>query len=230
MNLKKKKFLIYFFYFLDNGVVNNLNGNRTSRTKTRISQSQPSSRSTSPTSRLNYLTNLTNSNNQLINGTRRRSGIPLLSSRDSSPNRTLERRASLTRINNKELNNKLEKQNSSERLFYSIDNNLIKNQDLVDSFNGLLLNNNSYAKSRRLNDDHSDESETSSICSDLSFTSNGRNFEVSFRFFFRFIFYFRSCNKKINLIDHSISLYFKRMQMKSYVIYRVLIGQIERKD
>lgn len=176
---------------------NNLaNDTRTGRTKTRISQSQPSSRSTSPTSRLNYLTNLqsnlknglTNgSNSQLANGsggsaTRRRSGIPLLSSRDSSPTRTLERRASLSRINNKEVAAKLEKHGSSERLFYSIDNQMLKNQDFVDSFNGLLSNGGNYARQNRrsLTDDHSDESETSSICSDMSFTSNGRNFEVLF--------------------------------------------------
>lgn len=126
---------------------------------------------------------LTNSNSQLVNGERRRSGIPLLSSRDSSPNRSIERRSSLSRINNKELASKLEKQGSSERLFYSIDNQMIRNQDFVDSFNGLLNNNNnSYLRQRRINDDHSDESEkseTSSICSDLSFTSNGRNFEVN---------------------------------------------------
>lgn len=167
---------------------------RTGRTKTRISQSQPSSRSTSPTSRLNYLTNLqsnlkngllnNSSNSQLANGgsgTRRRSGIPLLSSRDSSPTRTLERRASLSRINNKEVAAKLEKQGSPERLFYSIDNQMLKNQDFVDSFNGLLSNGSYTRQNRRsLTDDHSDESETSSICSDMSFTSNGRNFEVFF--------------------------------------------------
>lgn len=106
-----------------------------------------------------------------------------MSSRDSSPTRTnLERRASLSRINNKEVVSKLEKQSSSERLFYSIDNQMLKNQDFVDSFNGLINNGSNYARQNRrsINDDHSDESETSSICSDMSFTSNGRNFEVFF--------------------------------------------------
>ena len=187
--------LTFFSFFFVNLYIDNLTDTRTGRTKTRISQSQPSSRSSSPTSRLNYITNLqsnlkngllTNSNSQLVNGNsssgRRRSGIPLLSSRDSSPTRpnNLERRASLSRINNKEIAAKLEKQNSSERLFYSIDNQMIKNQDFVDSFNGLLNNNNYARQNRKLNDDHSDESETSSICSDMSFTSNGRNFEVFF--------------------------------------------------
>lgn len=193
--LRALELLSHFFRiaFESLSSANNLaNDTRTGRTKTRISQSQPSSRSTSPTSRLNYLTNLQSnlknglqtSNSQLANGsaTRRRSGIPLLSSRDSSPTRTLERRASLSRINNKEVAAKLEKHGSSERLFYSIDNQMLKNQDFVDSFNGLLSNGGNYARQNRrsLTDDHSDESETSSICSDMSFTSNGRNFEVAF--------------------------------------------------
>lgn len=192
---------------IDNTANNSSSIVRTGRTKTRISQSQPSSRSTSPTLRLNYITNLQSNlknglltnGNQLVNGNRRRSGIPLLSSRDSSPTRNLERKASLTRIN-KEIDVKLEKHNSSERLYYSIDSQMLKNQDLVDSYNGLLNNNaNNYARQARrsLTDDHSDESETSSICSDMSFTSNGRNFEVinhnflnylglTFFFFFEF--------------------------------------------
>lgn len=127
-----------------------------------------------------------------MNGNRRRSGIPMLSSRDSSPTRNLERRASLSRINNKESSgSKLEKQSSSERLYYSIDHQMLKNQDFVDSFNGLLNSNSCARQARRsLTDDHSDESETSSICSDMSFTSNGRNFEVKFFFYFLMVLFF----------------------------------------
>ncbi len=69
-----------------------------SRTKARVSQSQPGSRSTSPSSRYNYYTSVQPDGR--MQRVRRKSGIPMSTSRDTSPTRigtgiaSMERRLS----------------------------------------------------------------------------------------------------------------------------------------
>ncbi|RWS12914.1 CLIP-associating protein 1-like protein [Dinothrombium tinctorium] len=153
---------------------------RVSRTKVRVSQSQPSSRSTSPSLRLSYHTMMQTDGR--VNRGRRKSGIPLSTSRETSPNRlsyvAMERRLSSgsSRVS-KMYSGTSEKNLASASPFLA--ERMLQQSREAEAAMADALGVETAATRRKYNfDDHSDESETSSVCSDRSFGSfGGRNVE-----------------------------------------------------
>jgi CLIP-associating protein 1/2 len=150
-----------------------------SRSKARVSKSQPGSRSASPSSRLNYYTSMQSDSRG--HRVRRKSGIPTSTSRESSPNRsgiagyaTMERRLSSGNRNRHYMAN-----NSSERQTPLMAEKILQQSQEAEAALEDALIVTSLRKRYNTYDDHSDESETSSICSDISFGSyGGRKIEV----------------------------------------------------
>ncbi|KAJ6224538.1 hypothetical protein RDWZM_003083 [Blomia tropicalis] len=139
------------------------NDERSRIKKSRVSKSQPGSRSTSPSSRLSYYSNAPSSDNRNRTRTRKLS----VTSREQSPSRTpaYERRlsnsSSASRNRNYMINSDLDLSN----------NKILHHNDEQMLENALLM---SFTPRKKYYDDHSDESETSSICSDVSFANYGQ--------------------------------------------------------
>ncbi|CAG2101182.1 unnamed protein product [Medioppia subpectinata] len=150
-----------------------------SRTKARVSKSQPGSRSASP-SRFNFGSIQTDSRGHRV---RRQSGIPTASSRDPSPNRavitgyaSMERRLSASGRNRNFIANN---SNTNERQTPLMAEKILQQSQEAEAAlqDALIADAQAMSARKRYNnqyDDHSDESETSSICSDISFSSYGR--------------------------------------------------------
>ena len=139
------------------------NDERSRIKKSRVSKSQPGSRSTSPSSRLSYYSNAPSSDNRNRTRTRKLS----VTSREQSPSRTpaYERRlsnsSSASRNRNYMINSDLDLSN----------NKILHHNDEQMLENALLM---SFTPRKKYYDDQSDESETSSICSDVSFANYGQ--------------------------------------------------------
>ncbi|RWS25541.1 CLIP-associating protein 1-like protein, partial [Leptotrombidium deliense] len=152
---------------------------RVSRSKIRVSQSQPSSRSTSPSLRLSYMMQTDGRGNRI----KRKSGIPLSTSRETSPSRmsyvAMERRLSSgsNRGGSKMYGGTSEKNLSSTSPFLA--ERMLQQSREAEAAVANALEVDGVTPRRRFNfDDHSDESETSSVCSERSFGSfGGRNFD-----------------------------------------------------
>ena len=161
-----------------------ISSERSSRVKTRISQSQPGSRSVSPLPRNNYISS------QMYNrGIRRRNSIN--KSRDTSPLHSLT--FGLEQIENKNLNfdkpliNSNEKKNLNPTISVLVEKVLQQNQEAEQAMTSPLKTIPNFTRHRFSFDDFSDGSDTSSVCSDRSF--GGRNIEVSYlNFIKRFSF------------------------------------------
>lgn len=156
----------------------NISSERSGRVKTRISQSQPGSRSVSPLSRCNY------SSNQVYNrGIRRRNSIND-KGRDTSPLRSLassglEQSGAKTLNRNEIVNSHSDKKSLAQTRPFLAEKVLQQSQEAEQAVASAL-------KAAAVNftprhkysfDDFSDGSDTSSVCSDRSF--GGRNIEVS---------------------------------------------------
>ncbi|XP_071041088.1 CLIP-associating protein 2 isoform X9 [Parasteatoda tepidariorum] len=147
---------------------------RVMKPRPRGSQSQPSSRPDSPSSRLSYATYSTLDGKS--NRTRNKSGIPIATSREASPTRSSfglhERRLSGSRTR---LTGAGEKYSSltSPVVPLMAERTLQQSREAEVAVADALRT----PARRRYNafDDQSDESETSSVCSDRSFSSFGRS-------------------------------------------------------
>ncbi|KAG8195475.1 hypothetical protein JTE90_010784 [Oedothorax gibbosus] len=138
------------------------------------SQSQPSSRPDSPSSRLSYATYSTTDGKS--NRPRSKSGIPIATSRDASPTRTSfahERRLSGSRSRLTGAGEKYSSMSNSSGTPLMGEKMLQQSREaevaVADALRAPVR--------RRYNafEDQSDESETSSVCSDRSFSSFGRS-------------------------------------------------------
>lgn len=135
---------------------------RMSRVKTRVSQSQPGSRSASPSSKFNYYTTNLQSDGRMNRA--RRSGIPLstTTSRETSPTRSLSGRSQLE----KRLMNSTPRRrylSGSESPYLLSENVLRRNQEAEFAFENALRKATGQNVRRKYNsyDGQSDESETS---------------------------------------------------------------------
>ncbi|XP_025016530.1 CLIP-associating protein 2 isoform X2 [Tetranychus urticae] len=145
------------------------------RSRGRISQSQPTSRSTSPSR-----TGISPIDSQ-ASRSRRRSGIPVSTSRETSPSRSIASYAAMERrLSNSSGRSKLiasgsvESKTSGKQLM--AEKILQQSQEAEAAMASALRTANPILPRHRYGfDDHSDESETSSVCSDRSF--GGRNIE-----------------------------------------------------
>ncbi|KAJ9581531.1 hypothetical protein L9F63_023287, partial [Diploptera punctata] len=151
---------------------------RVGRTRSRmsgVSQSQPSSRSGSPSSRLSYATySAASRQRRLSSGIPRSTGTSREASRETSPNRY-----GLTGIHDRSFGSKLRNRPvhslSTERppqrpvmAQKILQQSLEAESALADA---LVSIRDRFRKSYRPFDDHSDDSETSSVCSERSFDS-----------------------------------------------------------
>ncbi len=132
-----------------------------SRSKARVSKSQPGSRSASPSSRLNYYTSMQSDSRG--HRVRRKSGIPTSTSRESSPNRSgiagyasMERRLSGGNRNRHYMAN-----NSSERQTPLMAEKILQQSQEAEAALEDALIVTSPRKRYNAYDDQSDESETS---------------------------------------------------------------------
>ncbi|XP_026473636.1 CLIP-associating protein isoform X3 [Ctenocephalides felis] len=148
-----------------------------------VSHSQPTSRSTSPSSRLHGAYGTYSNHKSLTSAKKKSSGIPrsLASSRETSPTRTGSYRRML--FNNKRdrppinpnkpvMAQKILQQSREAEL--SLADALMDDQDPLDEMSRLSLGNrriSSGANTGMMRDDHSDDSENSSVCSERSFSS-----------------------------------------------------------
>lgn len=143
------------------------------------SQSQPSSRPGSPSSKLSYATYQGGGDTGTTGHSRRKSGIPSVTStsRESSPTRNsysgLERRGSFrSRLLS----------STGERYSTGINSDIMSSRRSfqtkeIDSSVPDILNAPPMQRKYSAFEDQSDESETSSVCSDRSFSAFGRNID-----------------------------------------------------
>uniref|UniRef100_A0A6M2DJN9 Putative microtubule associated-protein orbit n=1 Tax=Xenopsylla cheopis TaxID=163159 RepID=A0A6M2DJN9_XENCH len=148
-----------------------------------VSHSQPTSRSTSPSSRLHGAYGTYSIHKPVTSAKKKGSGIPrsLASSRETSPTRTGTYRRML--FNNKRdrppinpnkpvMAQKILQQSREAEL--SLADALMDDQDPLDEFSRLSLGNrriSTGANTGMMRDEHSDDSENSSVCSERSFSS-----------------------------------------------------------
>ena len=167
---------------------NYVSSERSSRVKTRISQSQPGSRSVSPLPRSNYF-----SNQAYNRGIRRRNSIND-KSRDTSPlcllkPSGLEQSGDKNLKPNETVNSHSDKKGMAPTRPFLAEKVLQQSQEAEQAVASALKAAVNFTPRHRYTfDDFSDGSDTSSVCSDRSF--GGRNIEVGFYFVIYFYLYY----------------------------------------